>query len=132
VPIDLAHIVQRLVDPFNSESRFYWPLVIGVFLAIVANTVWYYWQPRETKPSPGEQTVKPWAYWVNVIVLIWALVMTIAKVPFYWYVASFAINLLALVYIYVYWLPPRDKAWQRELRRLKYIPKPERRRRARR
>jgi hypothetical protein len=132
VPIDLGHIVQRLSDPFNSESRFYWPFVIGVLLAIVASTVWYYWRPRDDKPSPGEVTVKPWAYWVNVIVLIWALVLALAKVPFYWYIASFAVNVLALVYIYGYWLPPRDAAWQRELRRLRYIPKPERRRRVRR
>ncbi len=132
MPIDLAHILQRFADPFNAESRFYWPFVAGVFLAIVANTVWYYWRPRADKPSPAELTIRPWAYWVNVIFLIWALVLSVAKVPFSWYIASFAVNALALVYIYGYWLPPRDAAWARELRRLKYIPKPERRSRARR
>ncbi len=131
MPIDLAHILQRITDPFNSESRFYWPFVIGVFVAIVANTVWYYWRPR-SRPSPTEVTIKPWAYWVNIIVLIWALVMTLAKVPFYLYIVSFLANVAALVYMYVFYLPPRAAAWDRELRRLKYIPKSERRRRARR
>lgn len=132
MPIDLAHILHRMTDPFNSESRFYWSFVIAVFVAIVANTVWYYWRSRSTRPSPAEASVRPWAYWVNVIVLIWALVLAIAKVPFYWYVASFAINVGALLYIYVFYLPPRDAAWTRELRRQKYIPRAERRKRARR
>jgi hypothetical protein len=128
VPLDPAHFIQRLADPFNAESRFYWPLVISVALAIVANTIWYYWRTPE-RPSPAEVEVRPWAYWVNVIFLVWALVMLLAKVPFYWYVASLALNVLALVYMYGYWLPPRDAAWERELRRQKYIPRPERRRR---
>jgi hypothetical protein len=132
VPIDLDHFARRLADPFNAESRFYWPLVVAVILGIVANTVWYYWRIRGETPSPAEHAVRPWAYWVNVIFLIWALVMLIAKVPFYWYVASLALNVLALAYIYAYWLPPRDAAWERELRRLKYIPKPEQRMRQRR
>jgi hypothetical protein len=132
VPIDLDHLLRRLADPFNAESRFYWPLAIAVMLGIVANTVWYYWHVRGERQSPAEEAVKPWAYWVNVIFLIWALVLLMAKVPFYWYVASLALNVLALVYIYMYWLPPRDAAWERELRRLKYIPKPEQRKRRRR
>ncbi len=132
MPIDLDHFARRLADPFNADSRFYWPLVVAVVLAIVANTVWYYWRPREERPSPAEEAVRPWAYWVNVVFLIWALVMLIAKVRFYWYVASLAVNVLALVYIYGSWLPPRDAAWERELRRLKYIPKPEQRKRRRR
>jgi hypothetical protein len=132
VPIDLDHYLRRLADPFNAESRFYWPLVVAVILGIVANTVWYYVRVRGERTSPAEEAVKPWAYWVNVIFLIWALVLLIAKVPFYWYIASFAANVLVLVYIYGYWLPPRDAAWERELRRLKYIPKPEQRRQRRR
>ncbi len=128
MPFDPSHFLQRLADPFNAESRFYWPLVIAVGLAIVANTVWYYWRTDE-RPSPGELTVRPWAYWVNVIFLIWALVLLLAKVPFWFYVASLALNVLALVYIYGYWLPPRDAAWERELRRQRYIPKAERRQR---
>jgi hypothetical protein len=130
VPFDPSHFLQRLADPFNAESRFYWPLVIAVGLAIVANTVWYYWRTDE-RPSPGELTIRPWAYWINVIFLVWALVLLLARVPFYFYVASLALNVLALVYIYGYWLPPRDAAWEREVRRQRYIPKPERRRRRR-
>ncbi len=127
---DPSHFIQRLADPFNAESRFYWPLVIAVGLAIVANTVWYYWRTDE-RPSPAELQVRPWAYWINVIFLVWALVLLLAKVPFYFYVASLAVNVLAIVYIYGYWLPPRDAFWEREVRRQRYIPKPERRRRRR-
>ena len=127
--IDLAHLLKRMTDSFDPGSRFYWPMVIAVFVAIVANTVWYYWQSR--KPSPAEREIRPWAYWVNIIFLIWALVLLVAKVPFYWYVVSFAIDLVALVYMYFFWLPPKEAAWSRELRRQKYIPKAERRRRAR-
>lgn len=132
MPVDLDHVLRRLADPFNTESRFYWPVVIAVFAAIVANTVWYYWRPRGDRPSPSESAIRPWAFWVNVIFLIWLLVLLIAKVPFYWYIASLAVNALALVYLYAYWLPPRDAAWERELRRLKYIPEAERTRRRRR
>lgn len=132
MPFDPSHFLQRLADPFNPESRFYWPLVIAVGLAIVANTVWYYWRPRGERTSPAERSVRPWAYWINVIFLIWALVLLVAKVPFYWYVVSLAVNVIALAYIYFYWLPPHDAAWERELRRLRYIPKPEQRRRRRR
>jgi hypothetical protein len=130
VPFDPSHFIQRLADPFNAESRFYWPLVIAVGIAIVANTLWYYWRTEE-RPSPAELTVRPWAYWVNVIFLVWALVLLLARVPFYFYLASLALNVLGLVYIYGYWLPPRDAAWEREVRRQRYIPQPERRRRRR-
>ena len=130
MPFDPSHFLLRLADPFNAESRFYWPLVIAVAVAIVANTVWYYWRTDE-RPSPAELTVRPWAYWINVIFLIWALVLLLAKVPFYFYLASLALNALAIVYIYGYWLPPRDAAWERELRRQRYIPQAERRRRRR-
>ena len=132
MPIDLDHLLVRFGSPFDAASRFYWPLVAAVFVAIVANIVWYYWPKPEPAPSPAEDSVRPWAFWVNVIFLIWALVLLMAKVPFYLFAASFAANALALAYMYVYWLPPRDAAWQRELRRLKYIPKPEQRRRRRR
>ena len=127
---DPAHILHRLADPFNSESRFYWPFTIAIFLAIVANTVWYYWRAKE-RPSPAEVSIRPWAYWTNIVFLIWVLVLLLAKVPFYWYLVSFAVNGAILVYMYAVWLPPHDAAWRRELRRQKYIPKPERRRRRR-
>ncbi|MGH2377681.1 MAG: hypothetical protein ACRDGT_04330 [Candidatus Limnocylindria bacterium] len=126
MPIDLAHLLRRFADPFNTESRFYWPLVIAVFAAIVANIVWYYWRPQGEQPSPGEESIRPWAFWANVIFCIWYLVLLIAKVPFYWFAASFAVNIGTLVYLYAYWLPPQDAAWQRELRRLKYIPEGDR------
>ena len=132
VSFDLGHFIQRLADPFNSESRFYWPLVIAVFIGFALNTAWYYWRPRGDRPSAAENSIKPWAYWVNVIFLVWALVMLLAKVPFYLYVASLALNVLALIYMYFMWLPPKEASWQRELRRQKYLPKPERRRKRRR
>lgn len=132
MPIDPGHLLRRFMDPFNPESRFYWPLVIAVFAAIVANIIWYYWRPRDEQPSPSEETIRPWAFWVNVIFCIWYLVLLIAKVPFFAFVISFAINVGSLIYLYAYWLPPQDAAWQRELRRLKYIPESERPRRFRR
>jgi hypothetical protein len=132
VPIDLAHFAVRIVSPFDPSSRFYWPLVIAVFVAIAANIAWYYWRPGDDRPSPAEDAIRPWAFWVNVIFLIWALVLLIAKVPFYFFIVSLLLNVASLLWIYLYWLPPRDAAWERELRRLKYIPKPEQRRRRRR
>jgi len=117
---------------FDPESRYYWPLVVAVFLAIAANIVWYYWRPRDQQYTPAEDLVRPWVFWINVIFLIWALVMLMAKVPFFLFVVSFAVDLLALAYVYFFWVPPHDAAWERELRRLKYIPKPEQRRRRRR
>ena len=132
MPIDLGHLLRRFMDPFNAESRFYWPLVIAVLAAIIANIVWYYWRPEDEEPSPSEETIRPWAFWVNVIFCIWYLVLLIAKVPFFVFAISFAINIGSLIYLYAYWLPPQDAAWKRELRRLKYIPDGERPRRYRR
>lgn len=126
MPIDLDHLLRRVSDPFNADSRFYWPAVIAVFAAMVANILWYYWRPEGERAAPEEETIKPWAFWVNVIFLIWYLVLLMAKVPFYWYVVSLTANVAVLLYLYAYWLPPRDAAWERELRRLKYIPEPER------
>lgn len=126
MPVDLDHLLRRLADSFNPESRFYWPLTIAVFAAIVANTVWYYWRPEHEDPSPGEDAIRPWAYWVNIIFCIWYLVLLMAKTPFFVLAASFGLNVLTLLYLYFYWLPPKDAAWQRELRRLKYIPEGER------
>lgn len=132
MPLDLGHLLRRFMDPFNAESRFYWPLVIAVLAAIIANIVWYYWRHRDEQPSPSEETIRPWALWVNIIFCIWYLVLLIAKVPFFVFAISFAINIASLIYLYAYWLPPQDAAWQRELRRLKYIPEGERPRRYRR
>ncbi|HEY4657940.1 MAG: hypothetical protein A3G84_06230 [Chloroflexi bacterium RIFCSPLOWO2_12_FULL_71_12] len=132
MPLGLDHFLRRLSDPFDTESRFYWPLAIAVFAAIVANTVWYYWRPDHERPSPTETALRPWVYWVNVIFCIWYLVLLIAKVPFYWFAGSLLVNIASILFLYAYWLPPRDAAWERELRRLKYIPEAERRQRRRR
>ena len=129
--IDLEHLLRRLTDPFNPESRYYWPLVAAAFVAIAANVAWYYWKQRGPVPPP-ERELRPWAMWVNVIFLIWVLVLLIAKTPFVTIPISLLVNLAILGVMYLYWLPPRETAWAREQRRLRYIPKPERRKKRRR
>ncbi len=129
--LGLGHLIGRFFEPFNSESRFYWPLVLAIAAALVANIVWYYTQRRTSVP-PGEIAARPWAVWANLIALIWVLLLVIAKVPFLVIAISFAVDLGVLVYLYAVWLPPRDAEWQREVRRQKYIPQPERRRRKKR
>jgi len=127
VPFDLGHFAHRFIEPFNSESRFYWPAVIALGIALVANIVWYYLPVRGV--APAENTARPWAFWINVITLIMATVMLMAKAPFVLIALAFGIDLAFLVYIYVGWLPPLEAAWLRERRRAKYLPKPKRRRR---
>ena len=129
--IDLEHLLRRLTDPFNPESRYYWPLAIAAFAAIAANVAWYYWKQRGPV-APPERDLRPWAMWINVIFLIWVLVLLLAKVPILTVVLSLLVNLGILGYLYLYWLPPRETFWAREQRRLRYIPKPERRKRRRR
>src|SRR3989304_3556676 len=107
VPLGLDLFLRRLSDPFDPESRFYWPLAIAVFAAIVANTVWYYWRPDHERPSPTETALRPWVYWVNVIFCLWYLVLLIAKVPFYWFAGSLLVNIASILFLYAYWLPPR-------------------------
>ncbi|MDP9264933.1 MAG: hypothetical protein M3O91_02265 [Chloroflexota bacterium] len=129
--MDPGHLLHRLIEPFNSESRFYWPLVIALGLALLANIGWYLW--RTAGPvSPFEITARPWALWLNIITLIWVAVLIITKVPSAAILVSFAIDLGALVYLYGLWLPPREAAWVRERRRQRYIPRPERRKKRRR
>jgi len=128
--IDLEHLLRRLTDPFNPESRYYWPLAIAALGAIAANVAWYYWKQRGPVPPP-ERDLRPWAMWINVIVLIWVLVLLLAKAPILAVLVSLLVNLGILGYLYLYWLPPRETTWAREQRRLRYIPKPERRRRRR-
>ena len=41
VPFDAAHFVERFFSPFNPESRFYWPAVYALVIALVANIIWY-------------------------------------------------------------------------------------------
>ena len=129
--IDFEHLLRRLTDPFNPESRYYWPLAVAAFAAIAANVAWYYWKQSGSVPPP-ERELRPWAMWINIIFLIWVLVLLIAKLPFATTVVSLLVNLGILVFLYLYRLPPRETAWAREQRRLRYIPKPERRKRRRR
>ena len=126
---DLGHFAHRFVEPFNSESRFYWPAVIALAVSLVANIAWYYWPQRRGPVAPAEKTARPWAFWVNVIALIWVAVLLIAKVPFVVVAVSFALDLAALAYLYGIWLPPLEAAWVRERRRQKYIPQPKKKRR---
>ena len=127
MPIDLGHLAHRFIEPFNAESRFYWPAVIAVGVALVANIVWYYIPVRGV--APAEHAARPWAFWANVITLILATVFLLAKAPFVIMALAFGLDLAILVYIYVGWLPPLEAAWIRERRRQKYMPKPKRRKR---
>ncbi len=127
----LGHFIGRFFDPFNAESRFYWPFVGALIVATIANVVWYYTRQR-TGVSPAEVNVRPWAVWANLIAVIWAALLVIAKVPFIVIAVSFVLDVAALAYLYVYWLPPRDAAWKRELRRQRFIPQGDGKRRRRR
>lgn len=128
MPLDPGHLLARLLDPFNSESRFYWPFVIGLGGALIAHIVWYSWRV-DRDASPAENTLRGWAFWVNVLTLVWATVLVIAKLPFIVLVVTFVLDFAALLYMYAYWLPPREAAWVRERRRQRYFPQPKRRRR---
>lgn len=128
MPFDLAHYAVRFVSPFNPESRFYWPAVIAVAAALAAHIVWYLWRLRDQVP-PAEDTARPWAFWMNVVFLVWVTVLLMAKAPFFAFALSLALNAGVLVYIYAYWVPPREAAWLRERRRLRYLPQPRRRKR---
>ena len=127
MPIDLGHFAHRFIEPFNSESRFYWPAVIALAIALVANIVWYYLPVRGV--APAEQTARPWAFWFNVLALISVAVLVAAKAPFLLTALAFGLDLAALVYLYGIWLPPLEAEWIRERRRAKYLPKPKKRRR---
>ena len=127
MPIDLGHFAHRFIEPFNSESRFYWPAVIALGIALVANIVWYYLPARGV--APAEHAARPWAFWINVITLIVVCVLFIAKTPFLITFFAIDLDLAALAYIYFVWLPPLEAQWIQERRRAKYLPKPKRRRR---
>ncbi len=131
MPFDPAHFVERFFSPFNPDSRFYWPAVYAVALALLANIVWYNWRRRGPIPPP-ESIAKPWAFWINVIFIIWLLVLFIAKVPFFFIVLSLVANIGLLVYMYQFWLPPQEAAWEREQRRRSYFPQAERTKKKRR
>lgn len=124
---DLGHFAHRFIEPFNSESRFYWPAVIALGIALVANIVWYYRPPKGV--APAEHAARPWAFWINVIALILVAVFLMAKAPFLLTAVVFGLDLAALVYLYGMYVPPLEAEWLRERQRAKYLPKPKRRRR---
>ena len=131
MPFDLGHFVDRFFQPFNTESRFYWPAVYAVGISLIANVVWYNWRRRGSVP-PAENTLKSWAFWTNVVFLIVLMVWIIAKLPFWVIGVTLAANLAALGVMYLYVLPPQEAAWEREQRRQRYFPQPERRKKRRR
>ena len=131
MPFDLGHFIDRFFQPFNTESRFYWPAVYAVAISLVANVVWYNWRRRGPVP-PAENTLKSWAFWTNVVFLIVVMVWIIAKLPFWVIGVTLAVNIAALGLMYLYVLPPQEAAWEREQRRQRYFPQPERRKKRRR
>jgi Ca2+/Na+ antiporter len=130
MPFDPQHFIDRFFQSFNSESRFYWPAVIAVVVSLIANIVWYNWRSRTTPPP--ERGVRPWAFWINVVFLIWYLVLLRAGASFWFFAVSIAANIALVVYVYWSYLPPREMAWERERRRQAYFPKSGRRRKRRR
>ena len=131
VPFDAAHFVERFFSPFNPESRFYWPAVYALVIALVANIIWYNWRRRGTIPPP-EGVAKPWAFWINVVFVIWILVLFVAKVPFFFIAFSVLVNIGLIVYTYEFWMPPQEAAWEREQRRRAYFPGVEKKKKRRR
>ena len=131
MPFDLGHFVDRFFQPFNTESRFYWPAVYAVAISLVANIVWYNWRRRGATP-PAENALKQWAFWTNIVFLIVILVWIIAKLPFWVIGVTIAANIAALGFMYLYVLPPQEAAWEREQRRQRYFPQPEKRKKRRR
>ena len=131
MPFDLGHFIDRFFQPFNTESRFWWPAVYAVGLSLVANIVWYNWRRRGAAP-PAENALKQWAFWTNVVFLIVIIVCLIAKLPFFILGIVIAANLAAIGFMYLYVLPPQEAAWEREQRRQRYFPQAERRKKKRR
>jgi magnesium-transporting ATPase (P-type) len=131
VPFDLGHFVDRFSQPFNTESRFYWPAVYAVGISLVANIVWYNWR-RRGATAPAENALKAWVFWTNIVFLIFVMVWIIAKVPFWVIGVTIAANIAALGFMYLYVLPPQEAAWERERRRKQYFPQPEKRKKRRR
>jgi hypothetical protein len=124
--IDVAHLLQRLSDPFNPESRFYWPLVLAIFLAMAAHTAWYLWRPTKPRDPVRDQT-EALAYWVDIIALILLLVLVSAKVRAWMLLAWLVVEWVVLGFLYFVYAPPRHEAWAREERKRKFIPEPRRR-----
>jgi magnesium-transporting ATPase (P-type) len=131
VPFDLGHFIDRFFQPFNTESRFWWPAIYAVGLSLVANIVWYNWRRRGAAP-PAENALKQWAFWTNIVFLIVIMVWLIARLPFFIIGLTIAANIAALGFMYLYVLPPQEAAWEREQRRRRYFPQPERKKKRRR
>ncbi len=131
MPFDISHFVVRFFSPFNPESRFYWPAVYALLAALLMHIVWYNWRRRGRVPPP-ESAVKPWAFWIDVVFIIWLFVLLVAKAPFWIIAVSVAANVGLLIYIYEFWLPPQEAEWGREVRRQQYLPAASGRRKRRR
>jgi hypothetical protein len=82
--------------------------------------------------APAENSLKQWAFWTNVVFLIFMLVWIIAKLPFWVFGITIAANIAALGFMYLYVLPPQEAAWEQERRRQRYFPQAERRKKRRR
>ena len=131
MPFDLGHFVDRFFQPFNTESRFYWPAVYAVAISLVANVVWYNWR-RRGPIAPAENALKSWVFWTNVVFLIVVMVWIIAKLPFFIIGITIAVNIAIIGFIYLSVLPPQEAAWERERRRQRYFPQGERKKKKRR
>src|SRR2546430_14079964 len=110
MPFDPQHFIDRFFQAFNSESRFYWPAVIAVLVSLIANIVWYNWRSRTTPPP--ELGVRPWAFWTNVLFLIWYLVLLRAGVPFFVFAISIPATIALAVYMTWPTLPPPEPPWE--------------------
>jgi hypothetical protein len=124
--MDIGHFLQRLNDPFNTESRFYWPVVAAVFVAMIVHTIWYVLKPAKPR-HPVRDVVESVAYWVDIIALILVLVFLSAKVRAWQILVLLVVEWAALAYLYLVYAPPRFAAYARELRRQRYIPETRRR-----
>lgn len=124
--IDIPHLLQRLSDPFNTESRFYWPLVGAIFLALAAHTAWYLWKPSKPR-NPVRDQVETIVYWVDVIALVLLLVFVTAKVRAWMLALPLVAEWAALGYLFFFYARPRFAEWAREERKRRFIPEPRRR-----
>ena len=131
MPFDLGHFVDRFFQPFNTESRFYWPAVYAVAISLAANVLWYNWR-RRGPIAPAENALKSWVFWTNVVFLIVVMVWIIAKLPFFIIGITIAVNIAITAFIYLSVLPPQEAAWERERRRQRYFPQGERKKKKRR
>ncbi len=124
--IDIVHLLQRLDSAFNTESRFYWPVVVGIFLAAVVHTLWYLFRPSKPR-NPVRDQLEAVAYWVNIVALILLLVLVSAKATPWTLIGVIVVEWAGLAFLYLFYAPPRFAEWDREQRKRKFIPEPRRR-----